>query len=371
MLDLKDLKVAVISSDGLPLTETPKGGIEKFVIELGKLFPDWDIYAPDDSTINSIRWLKMGKISRIGKINGGTVSNRRIKVEDIGIDVLNQYDIIINNLQLCSSFIKGVLNKTTKPKIITIFHSALEGLGSYIHEDIINEMKRKYPDRCKIISVSSYLDSITDVSDGYLPLTMYDPLDTIDVDLNSVKIDKRKVIYVGRIAWDKNIDTLIKASRVGNYDLYLIGNIENYNNYEEYIRGLIDNSNVKYLGEMPPKELYEFTVDSLCSIIATTYETFWLSGYEAQLLNVPAIATYKNTRSGASDYSVEDKTIKWINTYRRWENAIISSLNSAIEDVKLFNRDNLNIRNSVLNKIGVKTTVSELFKENVIKLFRS
>jgi len=102
-----------------------------------------------------------------------------------------------------------------------------------------------------------------------------------------------RLLFVGRIAPDKNIEAAISVAEKSGVALDIVGKItDKYRDYWEVLRKDIDGANVNYLGSKNREELVEL-YSGARAVICTfgTTEAFGLVAAEAQACGTPVLIT--------------------------------------------------------------------------------
>ena len=111
----------------------------------------------------------------------------------------------------------------------------------------------------------------------------------VNTELFSYSDEKREniLLYVGRLAPEKNIDKLILLfNNVKNYKLQIIG----FGPYEKKLKELAkDNKNIIFLGKKLPNELPEYYQKAMAHITLSESETFCLTLLESISCGTPII----------------------------------------------------------------------------------
>jgi len=110
--------------------------------------------------------------------------------------------------------------------------------------------------------------------------------DTYEINRNSFK-----VLYVGRVSVEKNVDKLIRYWRKANFincELILVGDVEFDIGFEDK-----KNSNIKLLGRKQKEDLSKLYASSDCFIFPSTTDTLGQVVLEAMSSGLPVIVTNK------------------------------------------------------------------------------
>lgn len=112
--------------------------------------------------------------------------------------------------------------------------------------------------------------------------------------LNDRKInDRKKLLFVGRIAIEKNIDVLMDMAKIlndenYNFELNIVGNGPMFDKLSNQ-----NIKNVNFLGEKSGEELYSIYRESDVFVFSSEHETFGNVVLESFASGVPVIASYK------------------------------------------------------------------------------
>lgn len=234
-------------------------------------------------------------ISEIDKFDVIMISN----INEI-IDIINNtlYDyIIVNKLDEFLTVIDKLTNNQTKKMFIT--HNSM---------DPVNKA---------IIEKSNYLDKVLTINYEHINLFYENKINCIvDNYINHIKISKKinqkikrtdfkyKVLFIGRISKEKNIDLLVDAFNLftqnnKNINLTVIGDgkltIENKNK----------NKNITFLGRCDKTTIEYHLINSDYLILPSSTEGLPFVFLEAMNLGIPIISS---NIVGLNELLIEDKT---------------------------------------------------------------
>ncbi len=112
----------------------------------------------------------------------------------------------------------------------------------------------------------------------------------IEIDESSIQVDRKNIIYAGRISKEKGIDKLIDAflkSKLQDWSLKIYGNGPEYTSLSEKCKKI---KNIEFFGEKDNEEIIENIKESSAVVTATTlYEGQPTLLCEASILGIPSI----------------------------------------------------------------------------------
>ncbi|WP_233004651.1 glycosyltransferase family 4 protein [Exiguobacterium aurantiacum] len=167
------------------------------------------------------------------------------------------------------------------------------------------------------------------LSDGILNLApSYDYINSIESKTGKITKKRGKVIYIGRLAKSKNIDSLIKAlSYVNNkIDLHIIGDGSERSKLEELAE---NNSHVYFHGRKDMESISTELLESQVFVSLNPQESFGITFNEAILARCKIVAPYTG---GQNDTLLKIKNgVRFVNPYSSVQ--IAQGLDKAINDV--------------------------------------
>lgn len=262
--------------------------------------------------------------------------------------------------------IKSLLNR--KLKIIVVEHSSFLNwtklLGRYkfsLYKMLINKL---YPQSLKVVTVSRNMisDFTSIVKNDSLDIScIYNPIDIdsirtkslVNVTDNNIirNSNHKKLIFIGRLSKEKNIDMLLNAiashNKTHDYQLYIIGRGEE----EEYLRARVNelmlSQRVHFLGFQSNPYKYLKHADAL--ILTSTVEGFPSVLVEAMSLGVPVIST--DCHTGPSEIILDSSVGELVPVND------IESLTAAITTVLYRNNYSKNIVEQSANRFSLNKSV--------------
>lgn len=123
--------------------------------------------------------------------------------------------------------------------------------------------------------------------------------------------DRKKLLFVGRVALEKNIQVLIEMAEILNsenydFELNIVGNGPIFDQLVSQ-----NTSNVNLLGEKRGEELYQIYREADAFVFASEYETFGNVVLESFASGVPVIGAFKggvreNLQDGVNGLAIHD-----------------------------------------------------------------
>lgn len=106
-----------------------------------------------------------------------------------------------------------------------------------------------------------------------------------------------RILSVGRISPEKNLETSIRVAKKANVGLDIIGKITDKNlGYWETLKIEIDGERIRYLGEKPREKLIEHYGTAQAVLFPSMNEAFGLVAIEAQACGTPVIMAKGGSR---------------------------------------------------------------------------
>ena len=159
-------------------------------------------------------------------------------------------------------------------------------------------------------------------------------------------IDKKVILHVGRIAWEKNLDLVLKgfemlAKKHDDVRLMIVGAGPAKEHYEKMSEAMGLHDLITFTGFLPDDQLPEYYAACDVLTLASKFETQGLVGLEAMAIGKPVVginyrAVAELIENGVNGYRFEEDPSSWMNAI---EMALANSKElglSAIESASKF-----------------------------------
>lgn len=98
------------------------------------------------------------------------------------------------------------------------------------------------------------------------------------------------IIFVGNIKKQKGLINLLQAvEKINSYDLYIVGNKDNFRTVDDSINCYLDNERIHFTGRIPDDEMYTLISKARYLVQPSLYEGFGLPPLEALFLGTKPI----------------------------------------------------------------------------------
>ncbi len=289
------MKIAIISDAYTPYTSGVVNTVERIEEEFKKRNLDYKIFAPGDETLNdkSHHFFKSVKFLFYNKMDLSFVSSSTFKeaIEVFRPDlchIVTEGPLGVVAARYCNKFGVPYVASYTTDLFNYFKYYAIDALkpalGSYLKKVHKNAKLNLVPSKISLEQME-YIDVYNNVIwQRGIDTNLFHPCD------REVK-DRKKLLYVGRIAKEKNIEVLLEMAKIFNWQEY---------NFELNIVGdgpILEAlkkeniENVNYLGILKGEKLAEVYRNSDAFVFASEHETFGNVILEAMASGVPVISS--------------------------------------------------------------------------------
>lgn len=166
----------------------------------------------------------------------------------------------------------------------------------------------------------------------------------------NVIIKKNYLIFVGNIKKQKGLATLLDAFlKLYDYELYIVGNKENFRTKDKVIEKYLNNRKIHFTGKISDKEMFDLISGAKFLIQPSYYEGFGLPPLEALFLNTKPIVS--NIEVFKEIYSQLDVTFFEVGNVDSLLETINNSCYSPVSDVIPYKYNFKNSINIILKEI--------------------
>ncbi len=289
------MKIAIISDAYTPYISGVVNTVEKIEEEFIRRKIEYKIFAPGDETLNdeSHHFFKAVKFLFYNKMDLSFVSSSRFKeaIEGFKPDIchiVTEGPLGVVAARYCNKFnIPYVASYTTdlfNYFKYYAFDSLKPALGSYLKIVHKNAKLNLVPSKISLKQME-YIDVYNNVIwQRGIDTKLFHPCER--------KVgERKKLLYVGRIAKEKNIEVLLEMAKIlnwqeYNFELNLVGDgpiLENLKKEEI--------ENVNFLGILKGEKLAEIYRNSDAFVFASEHETFGNVILEAMASGIPVISS--------------------------------------------------------------------------------
>ena len=289
---MKKLKIAQIA----PLWETipPKkyGGIEimidKITNELLKRGHEVTLFTSGNSKTKARLRSVFPKSLFEMKVDWYHRSQNLINAAN-AFSMASDFDVIHNH-----AGDNGLLfSEISKTPVLTTLHNVLPGSKQKSSDEYIT--MKYFSRKTNFVSISFDQRTHTDIKFNYVD-TIYNGINLKDFTFNPKPQDY--LVWLGRIHYGKGLWNAVNAAKISKEKLIIAGNItcETDEEYFQSVKPMIDGKQIKYIGEVGPKEKNKLLGGAKAVLFPSIWEEpFGLVMTEAMATGTPVIGFKKGS----------------------------------------------------------------------------
>ncbi|MEA1937308.1 MAG: glycosyltransferase family 4 protein [Patescibacteria group bacterium] len=218
-----------------------------------------------------------------------------------------------------------LFSQISRTPVLTTLHNVLPSSEQKKSDEYI--MMKYFSKKTNFVSISLNQRKQSDLRLNYVD-NIYNGINLNDFSFN--KKPKNYLVWLGRIHYGKGLWNAVNVAKIAKEKLIIAGNItcKTDEEYFQSVKPMIDGKQIKYIGEVGPKEKSKLLKDAKAVLFPTIWEEpFGLVMIEAMACGTPVIGFDKGSvleviKNGVTGFIVEDdkemiEALKKIDTINR------------------------------------------------------